>query len=282
MSHTNLLGQIQLAIGELPASEEKIASFILQDPKNILSMTIHELAREAGASSAAVVRLCKSLGVDGFSRLKIQLSAELTNQIPQGFLEVEADEGISQIIEKASSNTIQTILDTANQLEAGAIEKIVGLLREAETIFVYGIGASFLIAEDIAAKWSRLGKRVFATADRHILTMAMATQSAKAVFWGISYSGDTKEVIQLVKQANGLGMTTIGLTRMGSNKLSQTASVVLTTARAPEAALRTAATTSRFAQLFVIDALFLSYASSQFDETVELLERSKQAVIDLN
>jgi len=103
----------------------------------------------------------------------------------------------------------------------------------------------------------------------------------KAVFWGASYSGKTKEVLLLIEKAKAFGMQTIGLSRIGQHKLVQNVDVLLTTARAPEAKLRSAATSSRFAQLFVIDIVFLTYASSQYEFTIEQLEKSRNAVADL-
>ncbi|MNO82514.1 putative HTH-type transcriptional regulator YbbH [compost metagenome] len=95
------------------------------------------------------------------------------------------------------SNTILTFQNTASQLDAQSIEQAVSMLQQAEVIYVYGIGASFIIAEDAAQKWLRLGKNVYAISDRHLLAAAMATKSENAVFWGILYSVETREVIQL-------------------------------------------------------------------------------------
>lgn len=282
MKRSSILTQIELASHELPISEKKVATYILSHPKDVMHMTIHELAKLSETSSAAVVRLCKSLGIDGFPSLKVQLSAGLVgNSTSVGYLDIESDEKVSSIIEKTVSNTVQTFHDTASQLNTGSIEQAVELLHHADIIYLYGVGASLLIAEDAAQKWSRLGKRVYATSDRHLLVSAMATQSENAVFWGISYSGETREVIQLVNRAKEYGMKTIGLSRIGNNKLSQSVDVSLSTARAPEAKLRSAATSSRFAQLLVVDVVFLTYASSQYEFTIEQLEKTKKSIENL-
>ncbi|WP_262495726.1 SIS domain-containing protein [Paenibacillus sp. B2(2019)] len=86
-------------------------------------------------------------------------------------------------------------------------------MEQAEVIYVYGVRASFIIAQDAAQKWLRLGKNVYAISDRHLLAAAMATKSENAVFWGILYSGGTREVIQLIKGAKDKCIKTISLTR---------------------------------------------------------------------
>ncbi|WP_232698658.1 MurR/RpiR family transcriptional regulator [Brevibacillus daliensis] len=278
MAVGSMISQIELVLNELPESEKKVAEYILSNAGEVMHMTIHELAKKAEASSAAVVRFCRSLGIDGFPALKIRLSAEVKSTPHVGYFDVESNETVHSIINKTLSNTVLTLQNTASQLDMQSIEQAVKMLHQAKVIYIYGIGASFIIAEDAAQKWIRLGKNVYAISDRHLLAAAMATQSQNAVFWGISYSGETREVIQLMKRAKEIGIKTISLSRPGNNKLSQLADVSLFTARAPEAKLRSAATSSRLAQLFVLDVVFSTYASAQYDFTVEQIEKTKQII----
>nr|WP_236830370.1 hypothetical protein [Bacillus thuringiensis] len=69
--------------------------------------------------------------------------------------------------------------------------------------------------------------------DRHLLEVALATQSKDAVFGGVSYSGETSDVIELMKADRNLGLKTISLSRSGSSKISELADVSLFTVRAP-------------------------------------------------
>ena len=286
MKASSLLNQIYLAMPELPLSEKKVGKFVFESAQDVLYMNIGDIAKKANSSPAAVVRFCKSIGVENFGNLKIILSAELNqNESFEGTelenFDVEDNEPVSHIVEKTLANTIQVFEDTAKQIDLVMVEKIVEMLEKTDMIYIYGIGASFLIAEDIAQKWRRLGKNAYATSDYHLLTTTMAVQNKGAVLWGISYSGMTKEVLMVVEKAKDFGMKTIGLTRMGQNKLAGSVDALITTARAPEAILRSAATTSRFAQLFVIDLIFLTYASKRYDLTKEQLERSREAISDL-
>ena len=281
MKTNGVLAQIELAIDELPISEGKVARYVLSHPEEIMHMTINQLAEASKASSSAVVRLCKSIGIEGFPNLKVRLSAEVVNHKPTRYLDIESDEEISSIVQKTMYNSIQTFQDTAGQLSKDAIEQAVEIIQQADIIYLYGVGASLVVAEDAAQKWSRLGKPSYVISDRHLLAQSMVTQSRKAAFWGISYNGETHEVIQIVKKAKELKMKTIGLSKIGNNKLSQIVDVALTTARAPEAKLRSAATSSRFAQLFVIDVIFFAYASSQYEQTIEQLEKTKNIIENL-
>ncbi len=278
MVNGDLLTQIKIAMNELPASERKVGEYILENKKDIISMTITELAEKSGTSSAAVVRLCRSIGINGFPNMKIMLSALVENNVQSGYYDIEKGEEISSIIKKTISNINQTVQDTSMQLDKNSIEEAVSLIEEADVIYFYGIGASFLIAEDASQKFARIGKNTYAISDRHVLAMSMASQKTNAVFVGISYSGEKEEVIKVMALAKELGLKVIGLSKSGNNSVKNLSDVALTTARAPEAELRSAATSSRFGQLFVLDLLFFAYVSSQYDETIEQLQKTKIAV----
>ncbi|MCU5668770.1 hypothetical protein OCB72_29505 [Bacillus cereus] len=70
MAVNSIRTQIELVLDDLPISEKKIAEYILSHTKEVTQMTIHQLAQEAKASGAAVVRFCRSVRGDGFSRLE--------------------------------------------------------------------------------------------------------------------------------------------------------------------------------------------------------------------
>lgn len=110
----SMISQIELDLNELPESEKKVAEYILANAKEVLNMTIHELATKAEASSAAVVRFCRSLGIEGFPALKIRLSAEVENTQYVSYFDVESNETVHSIIDKMLSNTILTFQNTAS------------------------------------------------------------------------------------------------------------------------------------------------------------------------
>lgn len=272
-----MLEQIRMVINDLPTSEKKVAAFILQNSKDVTIMTIHELAEKSNTSSSAVIRFCKKIGVGKFPNLKVQLSALENNNTLTGFFDIEPLENIQSIIDKTVSNTSQIIKDTSNILNEEYLKKAIMLIQQADAVYFYGIGASLLIAEDAAQKWARLGVETHVISDRHVLVMKLACVK-NAVFFGISYSGETEDVVKMMKMAKKYKLKTISLTKIGDTKISRLADVSLYTARAPEAQLRSAATSSRVGQLFIIDVLFFAYTTCQYDKTIEYLQKTKQSI----
>lgn len=73
-------------------------------------------------------------------------------------------------------------------------------------------------------------------------------------------------------------MMVIGLTANADSPLAEKSSILLLTPIGGEAPLRSAATVSLTAQLYVVDVLFFAFAAKNYDETLEKIQQSKEAV----
>lgn len=274
----SIVVQMETMLAQLPESERKAARYILEEPEDISKLSIHALAEKAGTSAAAITRLCRSLGLTGFPDLKVRLSVDNAKPQKPGYYDIEREETVHNVIRKTVSNSLQAIQDTLLHLQPEMIDQVVRSFCEASVIYMYGVGASAIVAADAAQKWLRLGKQAFALQDEHVIAAALASAPPHALFMGVSYSGNTREVVQLFRVAKQYGVRSIGLSRFGSHKISELADMMLYTPLAPEATLRSGATSSRLAQLVVIDILFFAYASAQFDETITKLGRTHKAM----
>ncbi|MCK1982580.1 MULTISPECIES: MurR/RpiR family transcriptional regulator [Peribacillus] len=275
----NILLRIESLLNQLPNSERKIAQYILDNPNDIIRMTIHELADHANASSSAVTRFCHSIKVNSFSELKVSLSSLISQPEKKGFHDIEPNETIASIKNKIVSNSVQAIQETAHYLDETVLDNIIETMRSADVIYVYGLGASWLVAEDITQKWLRLGKIVSANQDPHITATALAASAKNTVFFCISNSGETEEVLELVDIAKAYGIKTIGLSRLGNNGLTKKVDMSLNHVRAPEAKFRSAATSSLFAQFLTVSIIFYAYVSKFYNENKNEIERSRESVL---
>lgn len=277
MTTGSILAQMEAALGQLPESEKKAAQYILESSAEVAGLSIHAVADKAGTSAAAITRLCRSLGLSGFPDLKIRLSVDNAKPQKPGYYDIERGETIQNVIQKTVSNSLQAIQDTMFHLQPELIEQVVESFLEAPVIHMYGVGASAIVAADAAQKWLRLGKQAFALQDEHLIAAALASAPPNSLFMGVSYSGNTKEVLQLFRIAKKYGVRTIGLSRFGNHKVSELADLMLYTPQAPEATLRSGASGSRLAQLVMIDILFFAYASKQYEETIVRLGQTHEA-----
>ncbi|WP_207696061.1 hypothetical protein DOK67_0002464 [Enterococcus sp. DIV0212c] len=274
----NIILTIQDHLKHLPGSEQKIAEYILNHTSEVINLSAQELAKKASSSPAAIIRFCRSIEVSGFTDLKILLSANLGTVDTQMYTEVENGETTAAIKEKLQHRLIHVLERTNEHLEDKAIDQAVVELETAEIIFVYGLGASSLVAQDIYQKFTRLGLSVFFTMDHHLFASALGTNRLKGIYIGISNSGANQETNALADLAIEKGLPVIGLTANPDSALAQKSSVLLLTPEGEEAQLRSAATVSLTAQLYVVDVLFFAYATKNYNETLEKIQDSKEAV----
>lgn len=262
----------------LPPSERKIAIYILDNPREAISLTAMELGKRSSTSGAAVIRLCKSLNLKGLQDLKMRVAGDLQKKTNQGFRDIEPNEPLLSIIDKMINNSIQTIRETAEMLYMDELEKAIEVLRDARNIHFIGVGASSVIAQDAQQKFLRIDCSAYAFPDMHIATTLVANATKEDVVVAISFNGETLEVARVLELAKKNNVRTISLTKYGSSLISKHADINLFTSATREPTFRSGATSSRIGQLQVIDILFMGVASSHYDETVKHLDETREAI----
>jgi DNA-binding MurR/RpiR family transcriptional regulator len=269
---------IRTTLESLRPSEKKVAKYILQEPHVAVNSTIAELAKNSQTSEAAVVRLCKTLEIKGFQELKLRIAGDLLQSQPEEYRDIMPDEPIQDIINKVSYNNMQAIRETIDVINHEEIEKAAEKIKLAENVIFYGVGASAIIAQDAQQKFLRINKNATSVSDFHLAAVAAVNAGPQDVVMGISYTGETMEVVEVLELAKKNGATTISLTKYGKSPVSEQADIHLFTSASIESSFRSAATSSRIAQLNVIDILFIFVASRMYEKTIEYLERTRKAV----
>lgn len=282
MMTINVKRRVESIYDELTKSEKKIADFVLSNPGEVTGMTTSDLANQTTASPATVIRFCKSIGIDSFTQLKVALASGVTKEEPIENSDIEANETVDSIKEKLLYNAYQSMVDTTKYLDNQKIESAVEVIEVAPVVYAFGIGASWLVAENFMQKFNRIGKSVIAISDIHIMLASLASAPKGSVILLVSNSGNTKEISYLVESASRYGVKTIGISQFGSNYLSKKADIGLDTVKPKEAELRSAATSSLHAQFMVIDILFFSYATKNYEKIYSTIELSRTEVKDYN
>ena len=266
-------------VHRLPPSERKIAEYIIENPDTAILLTASQLGQESDTSSTAVMRLCKSLGLSGLQELKIRVAGDIQNDtLSSEFRDIVPNESLASIIDKVTSNTVHSLRETVDILSYDNIQKAVETLKTAKSIIFIGFGASNIAAVDAEQKFIRINKNATFYPDVHMAATAIATRGEGDVLVGISFSGQTIEVIKLMELAKRNKMRTISITKYGPSPVMKLADIQLYTSTSKEATFRSGATSSRIAQLHMIDILFMCYASSQYEETINYLDETREAI----
>lgn len=279
---TNIIALIKSMENQLPKAEKRVADYIIEKPEKVLYMTAKELGEASQASAATVIRLSKKLGMDSFPQMKLMLYKEWDKDSQAGYSDITADESLTDIKGKLLGNAYQSLSDTLSLLENDHIEQAISAIEQAEIVYVFGIGSSGLVAENIAQKWSRIGKTCIVLTDTHNLISAMVSNQMSKLFIGISNSGKTSEVLQLIKLAKRNNIQTIGITQFGSNPISDEAEINLQHIRVNEPAYRGAATVSLHVQFYLVDVLFYAYSAKHYEDVMGKIITSREEIISYN
>lgn len=273
----NTILHLKNAYLELRPSEQRLADAILKDPARIVHLSITELACEASVSDATIVKFCKRLGYKGFPEFKILLAQDVATKPSYIYGKVERDDTVERVTEKIFQANITALQDTVQVLDPEAMQTAVEALATAGEVHFYGMGASGLVALDAEQKFSRIGLRAMSFVDGHTQVTRASLLKPGDVAVGLSYSGETEEIVEALQTARSAGAFTIAITNYSASAVVAVADLVLLTA-SQEDILRCGAISSRIAQLSTIDALFISVALVDFEHSQQSIERTKQAL----
>ena len=261
----------------LTPSEQKVAGYILNYPEQSVGLSIVELADLSGASKAAIIRFCKTLGFDGYREFALKIATDIAvsmeNEQDDGYTDIQVGDDLETLIRNVSHNNKKSIDDTLEVLDAEEMRRAIEVLHVAGRIDFYGVGASGIIAQDAQQKFMRINRYANAYTDTHLQATAATLLSPGDAAVFISYSGETRDIIDTHSLAKKAGATTIAITRYGNSTLSGKADIRLHIS-SPETSMRSAASSSRIAQLNIIDILFTGIATLDYPKIKKYLDRT--------
>lgn len=257
--------------------EKKIADYVLNDPKNIIHLTINQIADELGLAESTVFRFCQRIGFKGFQAFKISLAAEVVAPLKDIHEKIEEGDSISTVTEKVFRSNIKTLEDTLQIVDAEAMAQATEKLIAARKIDFYGNGGSAMVAMDGYHKFVRLGLQVSMNLDSHMQLMAASQLRSDDVAIVISHSGTTTDVLDVLRVLKEKGVTIISVTNFAKSPLSKDADIALYTV-SEETDFRSEALSSRIGQLSLIDALYTNLMIARGNEGKKALQDMREAM----
>lgn len=270
MARGNIISKIESTLPFLSTTEQKLAKYILENPKKILSMSTKELASHSGVSEATLIRFTRKLDIDGYSNFKLNLSADLapspTSTIP---INMNPNDTPIEIYKKLATFTITSIEATGETLVQKDIEKAVNLIyttyHNNRRIYLSGIGASSTLARELQIKLMRLNIPVIYYEDTHLQLESNLNMQKNDLFICFTTLGKSIQSHQFIDIANEKKANIILITQYGNHKLADKADVTLFTSSV-ENNLRLASQTAIIVQSMIIDTLFLALALRDLDK----------------
>lgn len=267
---------------ELSSASRAIVDYILEKKQNCLTLSTLQLGRESGTSSASVIRLSKQLGYKSFEEMKLDIATHLA-PLDRGASAVDtiiSETDTTRELALKIYNRAQAALDgTLHLLDFEVLQKAIDLLKNAECIYLFGVGSSELPALDLQQKFLKVNRRIFFSGDAHTSLGSSIFITPRDVVLAFSSAGRTKEVNYAVRRAGENGAKIIAVTQLGISSLTRMADVVLNIPD-HEQEIRIGAISSTFAQFLIADILFLGAVQDDLT-TVENYVRERAHLIRL-
>ncbi|MFI6299408.1 MurR/RpiR family transcriptional regulator [Nonomuraea sp. NPDC050790] len=277
-----LLPRIRAEQGEMPEALRKVAEVILDDPAETARMTIVDLAERSGTSTATITRFCRALGFSGYAELRVTIASQTGRAAQQHWdtdigQEILPGDGLDKVLGVVSNSDIRLIQETAAQLDLATVEKVANVIKNAGRVLLFGVASSAAVAGEMEYRLQRIRIPTWSRSDAHSALTDAALLTDGDVAIGISHSGRTREVIEVLAEAAGHGAITVAVTSHPSSPLAEVAELVLTTA-ARETTFRSDGFAAIHSQLLVLDVVYVALAQRTYERTKEAFDLTVRAV----
>ncbi|MDG1243213.1 MAG: transcriptional regulator HexR [Porticoccaceae bacterium] len=276
MQHQNLVNVITDALPGLNKSERKVADAILSDPESATGSSIASLAKRANVSEPSVNRFCKRFNTAGFPDFKLKLAKSLVSGVRFVNRNVDPNDTVESYTPKIFDSTINDLALIRDSIDHSVVNAVVDQLIQAKRVYFFGLGTSGSVARDAENKFFRFNLPVSFHDDVLMMRMLASTGSAGDVFFVISHTGRTKEIIDIAEIASNNGATVIALTS-SSSPLTAVSSIALEV-DVPENTDEYMAMTSRIVHLVVLDVLATGFTLRRGPDFLPHLERIKNSL----
>lgn len=262
-----------------PASARQLAETIIRDPLFASRSGIATLAESSGTSIGSVNRFCRSLGLPGYTALRLALAATEGDGSRRDMHEVDMTGSIDpttsahDAVQMIATSSQAAISLTAELLDLEQLDRLAQAVDEARLVQLVAFGGSAYVASYLMDQFIGIGVTTLASTDVNTAASIAAGLTREDVLVAISHSGAARHTVEVAQIGSDHGALTAAVTSSASSPLAEAIQIPLaTTARTSTARYR--GTAGRHAQLFVTDALYVRVAQRRHTEAEQLLDQA--------
>ena len=275
--------RIRSGYGDMRKSEQRAADYILDHLNHVRELSLDRLANEAEVSQPTVIRMLKALGFKGYREFRDQLLREYARDeegegrtTPLYGYPLHKGERLEDIPRNMTAMTDRMLQETLKNFSVKTYKQIVEVLKHARIIDIYSVENSEVTAQDFVAKLLYLGFSCRHFGDHYYQRIAAGSLTSEDVAVGISYSGSSKDTVDVMKTAKKAGATTIVLTNFKDSPISRYADYLICTSQ--EQLFYGDAIFSRASQLLIVDMIYMGIIASDYDYYVRQLDSCEKVV----
>lgn len=276
---------IETRYGDMRASEQKVANYVLDHFEEIPNMSLKELSDQCGVSQPTALRMVRAIGFWGFKDFRHALIMELAKnqeirgiQQPMYGFSLEKEDRLEDVPRKIVTTTSRVLEENLKNISMKTYKKVIDVLNHARMIDIYSVENSNVAARDLLTKLLYLGLNCRYMDDSYHQRICAGNLTKDDAAIGISYSGCSEDTVEAVKAAKRSKATTIVITNFRDSVISKYADLLICTSQ--EQLFYGDAIFSRTSQLALVDMIYMGLIISDYDKYAQKLDASSRLIQD--
>ncbi|MCG8419520.1 MAG: MurR/RpiR family transcriptional regulator [Proteobacteria bacterium] len=189
----------------LTAQQKRTADYLLSHHRTAFSLSVNELARQAGVSEATVVRFAREIGYAGYQEMRSALMDEVKRDLtPEDRFAVErppSDPG--DTVARVADSEVENITRTVAELDSKEFRRFVARVRKARHVATMGLGASSMLARFAQYLLFQIGVRAhYLSRDALTLAEQVAILPQRSILWVFSFPPYSKQTVEATTRAS--------------------------------------------------------------------------------
>lgn len=256
MPDRNIFSKIAQEYYQLTSAEKKIADFVVSNQQKTQYLSISELAEECGVADATVSRFCKTLGCRGYSAFRLAVANSAARRTVQNPLtgKVHHDDSIADLCQKVYSTNVEAMSQTLACARPETIALAAQAILQARKVLCLGQGGSMILATETAHLFNDCRAEFTAVWDSHLQAIAVSRLTKDDLVIFCSYSGSTRELIELLDIIKIRGAKVLLITHFPKSPGAEDADIVLQCGGV-EGPLQMGSIAARIGYLYLVDIL---------------------------
>lgn len=276
----DIFSKISKSYNSFTKSEKRVADFIFKSPQKVLYTSITDLAEMCGVGDTTVFRFCKALKLNGYQDFKMLIAQALARNKDADTSvdgDISLDDDTTAICKKALNASISALNESFELLDKDNLLAAAKMINTSKRIHFFGMGSSGMTALGAKLKFMRIIPNVEFVSDCHMQYMSAALMTSDDLAIAFSYSGSTKDIIDIMKIAKNNGCKTICITRYHKSALASLCDIVLQCG-SNEGPLQGGSLSTAISQLYLLDVLYLQFMILNLEVSKENRTKTTEAI----
>ena len=260
-TYEDLKNSITESYSDLSRQLQQIARYSLENPNDLALETVTTIANRAEVQPSAMVRFAQTMGYDGFStmqqvfRMRLMEGASSYRERIRNQKKVRNQEGIDagSVLHGFVDDGIASLELMHDTISSEQIDRAVGILADAEEIYLLAQGRAFPVAFYMGYALGRLDRKCRILDGAGGLLQQQARQATKSdAFVAVSFKPYTPAVADIVTAQNENGVPIVSITDSPLSPLAMNSNLTFEVSENEDRAFRSLIAPMCLAQTIVV------------------------------